>query len=217
MNLRSYNRIKNELGSDICLVAVSKGQPLEKILELYNLGHRDFGENFLQEMLEKKAQLPDDIKWHFLGNIQSNKLSKISDSSYLIHSVSRQKIYKLLLNSKPKESIRILLQLKLGLEETKAGLSENEILSIVKNHNKDSKVEIKGVMAISENNISNAELMAQFESAENFFKKLQLIDNRVEILSMGMSNDYREAISFNTNMVRLGTLIFGKRKIKNEG
>ena len=118
------------------------------------------------------------------------------------------------MNSKPKESIRILLQLKLGLEETKAGLSENEILSIVKNHNKDSKVEIKGVMVVSENNISNAELMAQFESAENFFKKLQLIDNRVEILSMGMSNDYKEAISFNTNMVRLGTLIFGKRKMK---
>ena len=216
MNLRSYNRIKNELGSDICLVAVSKGQPLEKILKLYNLGHRDFSENFARDV-GKKAKLPDDIKWHFLGNIQSNKLSKISDTSYLIHSVSRQKIYKLLVNSKPKESIRILLQLKLGLEETKAGLSENEILSIVKNHNKDSKVEIKGVMAISENNISNAELMAQFESAENFFKKLQLIDNRVEILSMGMSNDYREAISFNTNMVRLGTLIFGKRKIKNEG
>ena len=217
MSLEAYLKIKKEISPKACLIAVSKGQPIQKILKLYNDGHRDFGENFLQELLEKKAHLPDDIKWHFLGNIQSNKLSKISDTSYLIHSVSRQKIYKLLLNSKPKESIRILLQLKLGLEETKAGLSENEILSIVKNHNKDSKVEIKGVMAISENNISNAELMAQFESAENFFKKLQLIDNRVEILSMGMSNDYREAISFNTNMVRLGTLIFGKRKIKNEG
>ena len=216
MNLKSYSRIKNELDPDICLVAVSKGQPLEKILELYNLGHKDFGENFLQEMLEKKAQLPDDIRWHFLGNIQSNKLSKILDSSYLIHSVSRQKIYKLLVNSKPKDSIRILLQLKLGLEETKAGFSENEILSIVKNHNKGSKIEIKGVMAISENNISNTELIAQFESAEKLFKNLQLIDNEIEILSMGMSNDYKEALSFNTNMIRLGTIIFGKRNLNNE-
>ena len=216
MNLKSYNRIKNELGSDICLVAVSKGQPLEKILELYNLGHRDFGENFLQEMLEKKAQLPDDIKWHFLGNIQSNKLSKILDSSYLIHSVSRQKIYKLLVNSKPKDSIRILLQLKLGIEETKSGFSENEILSIVKNHNKGSKIKIKGVMAISENNISNTELIAQFEYAGKLFKNLQLIDNEIEILSMGMSNDYKEALSFNTNMIRLGTIIFGKRNLNNE-
>ena len=80
MSLEAYLEIKKEITPKACLIAVSKGQPIQKILKLYNEGHRDFGENFLQELSEKKAQLPDDIKWHFLGNIQSNKLSKIVES-----------------------------------------------------------------------------------------------------------------------------------------
>tara|TARA_B100001029_G_scaffold179234_1_gene188047 strand:+ start:2768 stop:3409 length:642 start_codon:yes stop_codon:yes gene_type:complete len=212
MNLETYNRIKKELGSEVGLIAVSKGQTGEKILSLYNQGHRDFGENFLQELVEKKNQLPDDIRWHFLGNIQSNKLPKIIESSYIIHSISRQKIYEILINAETNISTKILLQLKLGSEKTKGGFSENEIINIVKNHDRNSNVSIKGIMVISENNIDNVTRKQQFSQAKKLFEKIKKINNEIEILSMGMSNDYQVAISCDSNMVRLGTVIFGKRK-----
>ena len=212
MNLETYNKIKKELGSEVCLIAVSKGQPKQKIMSLYNAGHRDFGENFLQELIEKRCKLPDDIRWHFLGNIQSNKLSKIVESSYIIHSISRHKIYELLINKRANISTKILLQLKLGLEETKSGFSENEIINIVKNHSNHSSVRIKGIMVISENNIENTTRKRQFSQAKELFEKIKKINNEIEILSMGMSDDYQAAVSCNSNMVRLGTIIFGKRE-----
>ena len=212
MNLETYNKIKKELGSVVCLIAVSKGQSKQKIMSLYNAGHRDFGENFLQELIEKRCELPDDIRWHFLGNIQSNKLSKIVESSYIIHSISRHKIYELLINKRANISTKILLQLKLGLEETKSGFSENEIINIVKNHSNHSSVRIKGIMVISENNIENTTRKRQFSQAKELFQKIKKINNEIEILSMGMSDDYQAAVSCNSNMVRLGTIIFGKRE-----
>tara|TARA_Y100000766_G_scaffold263221_1_gene255059 strand:- start:21 stop:659 length:639 start_codon:yes stop_codon:yes gene_type:complete len=212
MNLETYNKIKKELGSEVCLIAVSKGQSTQKIMSLYHAGHRDFGENFLQELIEKRCELPDDIRWHFLGNIQSNKLSKIVESSYIIHSISRHKIYELLINKRANISTKILLQLKLGSEETKSGFSENEIINIVKNHSKRSNLRIKGIMVISENYIENTTRKQQFSQAKKLFEKIKKINNEIEILSMGMSDDYQVAVSCNSNMVRLGTVIFGKRQ-----
>ncbi len=212
MNLEAYLKIKEEIGSKACLIAVSKGQPIQKILGLYNEGHRNFGENFLQELSEKKAQLPDDIKWHFLGNIQSNKLPEIVKASHIIHSVSRHKIYKLLVNGVSEVSVNILLQLKLGSEQTKSGFSEDEILDIVEKHDKQSKIKIKGIMVISENNIDSSEIKLQFQQARRLFEKTKKINDEIEIISMGMSSDYHEALSCNSNMVRLGTVIFGERE-----
>jgi len=212
MNLEAYLKIKEEIGSKACLIAVSKGQPIQKILGLYNEGHRNFGENFLQELSEKKAQLPNDIKWHFLGNIQSNKLPEIVKASHIIHSVSRHKIYKLLVNGVSEASVNILLQLKLGSEQTKSGFSENEILDIVEKHDKQSKIKIKGIMVISENNIDSSEIKLQFQQARRLFEKTKKINDEIEIISMGMSSDYHEALSCNSNMVRLGTVIFGERE-----
>ena len=211
MSLETYLKIKKEIGSKATLIAVSKGQPIKKILKLYNEGHRDFGENFLQELSEKKVQLPSDIRWHFLGNIQSNKVSKIVESSHMIHSVSRYKIYKLLVNDLSEVAANILLQLKLGSEETKSGFSENEILDIIEKHDKQSKIKIKGMMVISENRIDASTIKLQFQQARGLFEKIKKINNEIDILSMGMSSDYHEAISCNSNMVRLGTVIFGKR------
>ena len=211
MSLETYLKIKKEIGSKATLIAVSKGQPIKKILKLYNEGHRDFGENFLQELSEKKAQLPADIRWHFLGNMQSNKVSKIVESSHMIHSVSRYKIYKLLVNDLSEVAANILLQLKLGSEETKSGFSENEILDIIEKHDKQSKIKIKGMMVISENRIDASTIKLQFQQAHGLFGKIKKINNEIDILSMGMSSDYHEAISCNSNMVRLGTVIFGKR------
>ena len=212
MNLETYNKIKKELGSEVCLIAVSKGLSKQKIMSLYHAGHRDFGENFLQELIEKRCELPDDIRWHFLGNIQSNKLSKIIESSYIIHSISRHKIYELLINKRANISTKILLKLKLGSEETKSGFSENEIINIVKNHSKRSSVRIKGIMVISENYIENTTRKQQFSQAKKLFEKIKKINNEIDILSMGMSDDYQAAVSCNSNMVRLGTVIFGKRE-----
>jgi len=212
MNLEAYLKIKEEIGSKACLIAVSKGQPIQKILGLYNEGHRNFGENFLQELSEKKAQLPNDIKWHFLGNIQSNKLPEIVKASHIIHSVSRHKIYKLLVNGVSEVSVNILLQLKLGSEQTKSGFSEDEILDIVEKHDKQSKIKIKGIMVISENNIDSSEIKLQFQQARRLFEKTKKINDEIEIISMGMSSDYHEALSCNSNMVRLGTVIFGERE-----
>tara|TARA_B100001996_G_scaffold374411_1_gene352984 strand:+ start:942 stop:1580 length:639 start_codon:yes stop_codon:yes gene_type:complete len=212
MNLEAYLKIKEEIGSKACLIAVSKGQPIQKILGLYNEGHRNFGENFLQELSEKKAQLPDDIKWHFLGNIQSNKLPEIVKASHIIHSVSRHKIYKLLVSGVSEVSVNILLQLKLGSEQTKSGFSEDEILDIVEKHDKQSKIKIKGIMVISENNIDSSEIKLQFQQARRLFEKTKKINDEIEIISMGMSSDYHEALSCNSNMVRLGTVIFGERE-----
>ena len=211
MDLTNYLKIKEMLGPNITLVAVSKGQPIDKIMSLYELGHRDFGENFLQELDQKRQQLPNDIKWHFLGNIQSNKLSKIVRSSFMIHSVSRKKIYDQLINLDRKETTRILLQLKLGHEKTKSGFSEEDAFSIVRNHNESSKIKIKGLMAISENNVQNVEILNQFKSAHKFFKSLQSLTNQIDTLSMGMSNDYEMAILCKSNLIRLGTIIFGDR------
>ncbi len=216
MNLETYLKIKKEIGSKALLIAVSKGQSTKKILKLYNEGHRDFGENFLQELSKKKAQLPDDIRWHFLGNIQSNKLSKIVESSYMIHSISRYKIYNLLLNELSDTTTIILLQLKLGSEKTKSGFSENEIMNIIEKHDKQSKIKIKGIMVISENNINNLKIREQFDKAEKLFRTVKKINKEIEILSMGMSSDYYEAMSFNSNMIRIGTAIFGERGKKNE-
>ena len=135
----------------------------------------------------------------------------------MIHSVSRYKIYKLLFNDLSDAKTNVLLQLKLGSEKTKSGFSENEIVKIIDKHDKRSKIKIKGIMVISENNINSLKIREQFHKAEKLFKTLKKINKDVEILSMGMSSDYYEAISFNSNMIRIGTAIFGKRGKKNNG
>ena len=131
MNLHKFNSISDSLALNQKLIAVSKGQDLRKIRQLYDVGQRDFGENFLQELKEKKDMLPDDIRWHFLGNIQSNKIKDIVKYSYLIHSIGRSKILDKIAKLESYKKIQVLLQLKLGEEETKSGFNETEIFQIV--------------------------------------------------------------------------------------
>ena len=123
MTLINYQKIKQELNNRQELIAVSKGQDVSKIKKLYDLGHRDFGENYLQELIKKSTALPADINWHFLGKIQTNKIKNIIKFSNLIHSVSREKVYQKILNTDVKEKCNFLLQLKLGNEDSKDGLS----------------------------------------------------------------------------------------------
>tara|TARA_B100000886_G_scaffold3830_1_gene2375 strand:- start:966 stop:1601 length:636 start_codon:yes stop_codon:yes gene_type:complete len=211
MNLHKFNSISENLKSHQRLIAVSKGQDLEKIKQLYNIGQRDFGENFLQELKEKKDLLPDDIRWHFLGNIQSNKIKDIVMCSDLIHSIGRNKILDKILKLESNKNIKILLQLKLGEEKTKSGFNEQEIYQIV-SRNKSTNIIIKGLMVIAEGGIKKEKLKLQFSQAKNVFEKMKSMNEDVDYLSMGMSNDYELALSCGSNMIRIGTSIFGARK-----
>ena len=211
MNLHKFNSISESLKSHQRLIAVSKGQDLEKIIQLYDKGQRDFGENFLQELKEKKDLLPGDIKWHFLGNIQSNKIRDIVMCSDLIHSIGRNKILEKILKLESNKKIKILLQLKLGEEETKSGFNEKEIYKIL-SRNKSTNTIIKGLMVIAEGGIQKEKLKLQFSQAKNVFEKMKTMNKDVEYLSMGMSNDYALALTCGSNMIRIGTSIFGARK-----
>lgn len=210
MNLHKFYKISKTLEAHQKLIAVSKGQSKEKIRLLYETGQRDFGENFLQELKGKKDTLPDDINWHFLGNIQSNKVKEIVECSDLIHSIGRIKILNKILNLEFSKNIEILLQLKLGREETKSGFSEEEIYEIMMN-NKFKNITLKGLMVIAEGNIESEKLIEQFLHAKDIFMKIKTMNKDVEYLSMGMSNDYELALSSGSNMIRIGTSIFGAR------
>ena len=210
MDLHKFNYISQKLESHQKLIAVSKGQDLKKIKKLYDLGQRDFGENFLQELKEKKAALPSDIRWHFLGNIQSNKIKDIVLHSDLIHSIGRFKILDKISKLRSKKNIQILLQLKLGEEETKSGFGEAEIYEIVAS-NDLTNITIKGLMVIAEGGAEEEKLKLQFSQAKNVFEKIKSMNKNIEFLSMGMSNDYELAISHGSNMIRIGTSIFGAR------
>ena len=210
MKLDKFHNISNTLKSHQKLIAVSKGQDIGKIKHLYDIGHRDFGENFLQELKEKKDMLPKDITWHFLGNIQSNKVKDIVACSDLVHSVSRLKVLDKISQLDGKKNIEILLQLKLGEEQTKSGFSEIEIYEIME-QNQFKNITIKGLMVIGEGRIEEEKLKAQFLQANNVFNKMKTMKKDVEYLSMGMSNDYELALAYGSNMVRIGTSIFGAR------
>ena len=211
MNLEIYKSIRSDLNGT-CLVAVSKKHSVEKIMALYNKGHRDFGENFIQELVEKRKQLPKDINWHFLGNIQTNKIKLIAQHSSLIQSVGRTKVYNHLLKTGLEKEISILLQLKLGHEDTKSGLTEKEIIRIIEHHPEDSNVKVCGLMGITENNISETERAEQFDQCNNLYSQIRATAKNVEILSLGMSNDWEGAIKHGSTMIRIGTKIFGERK-----
>ena len=211
MNLHKFNSISGNLKSHQRLIAVSKGHDLEKIIRLYDKGQRDFGENFLQELKEKKDLLPCDIRWHFLGNIQSNKIKDIVSCSDLIHSIGRNKILDKILKLESSKKINILLQLKLGQEETKSGFNEKEIYKIL-SRDKSTNTIIKGLMVIAEGGIPKEKLKLQFSQAKNVFEKMKSMNKDIEYLSMGMSNDYELALSYGSNMIRIGTSIFGVRK-----
>ena len=211
MNLEIYKSIRSDLNGT-CLVAVSKKHSVEKIMALYNEGHRDFGENFIQELVEKRKQLPKDINWHFLGNIQTNKIKLIAQHSSLIQSVGRTKVYNHLLKTGLEKEIKILLQLKLGHEDTKSGLTEKEIIRIIEHHPEDSNVKVCGLMGITENNISETERAEQFDQCNNLYSQIRATAKNVEILSLGMSNDWEGAIKHGSTMIRIGTKIFGERK-----
>ena len=208
---KNLNHLYKNISKDIVVVAVSKTKPNEDILEAYSSGHKSFGENKVQELIEKHNTLPNDIQWHFIGHLQRNKVKNIIKFIHLIHSVDS---YKLLneINKRAKNENRVvdcLIQVKIATEENKYGFNFEEIDDVINFSKNLNHINVKGFMGMStltnDNNIINNE----FSKLQNIFKNYK--SKTLNILSMGMSNDYNLAIENGSNMIRLGSIIFGKR------
>lgn len=216
VNKEAYNQVHEELRlSKITLVAVSKTKPIEDILELYNLGHRDFGENYVQELGEKALKLPNDIRWHFIGHLQTNKVRSIIPFIYLIHGVDSLKLLKEIDKQaeKSKRVIDCLLQVHISQEETKFGFDEAELLNLELKH--FLNVRIKGLMGMASLTDDINKIRIEFKSLRTLFEKLKAQNPELSILSMGMSADYKIAIEEGSNMVRIGSLLFGERNYES--
>lgn len=202
--------------ADAKLIAVSKKKSVEDILEAYEAGQRDFGENYIQELVEKKEQLPDDIRWHFIGHLQRNKVKYISDFIHLIHAVDSIRLIKEINKQALKQDkmIDVLLQLHLAQENSKFGIPVNDFESFIGELKKAqiSNVRIKGLMTMASNTDDTNQIKSEFEKAKKFSILLQTLYPDAKELSMGMSGDYKLAIEQGSTMVRIGSSIFGKRE-----
>ncbi len=217
VNKEKYQQINEELRlSKITLVAVSKTKPVEDILELYDLGHRDFGENYVQELVEKAERLPKDIRWHFIGHLQSNKVKLITSFIYLIHGVDSLKLLKEIDKQaeKNKRLIDCLLQVHIAEEETKFGFDENELFAL--EIGQFVNVKIKGLMGMASLSEYVNKIRTEFKHLKTIYKKLSTLTPQLSILSMGMSADYKIAIEEGSNMVRIGSLLFGERNYESK-
>jgi len=219
VNSKSYQEIISELSEKrITLVAVSKTKPVEDILELYNLGHRDFGENYVQELAEKAGRLPKDIRWHFIGHLQSNKVKTIAPFIHLIHGVDSLKLLQEI-NKQGEKNNRVidcLLQVHIAQEETKFGLDEKELKDIFNQLTIQplSNVRVCGLMGMASFTDNMNKVRSEFRYLKTLFEKfaqLQTSNLKLQTLSMGMSSDYKIALEEGSNLVRIGSLIFGER------
>ena len=192
------------------LVAVSKLQFPEKIKTLYDFGHRHFGENYVQELLEKKEMFPADIQWHFIGHLQSNKVKYIAPFIHLIHGVDTEKLLKEINKQAAKagRQIAVLLQVFIADEETKFGMDEGEVEAVMQNKSAYPHVCIKGLMGMASFSEDMDKVGREFEGLKRLYDKYP----EFEILSMGMSADYQTALTHGSNMVRIGSLVFGHRQ-----
>jgi hypothetical protein len=215
------NKLKGKLPANVKLIAVSKTKPKEDILEAYRAGHRDFGENKVQEMVAKADRLPSDISWHMIGHLQSNKVKYIAPFVSMIHSVDKEKLLKTI-NKEADKAGRIipcLLQFHIAQEETKFGLSLDEATEMLKHKDKYPQVRIDGVMGMATFTDDKEQARREFKMLKNIFNTLKKEFFRDNInfkeISMGMSDDYQTAIEEGSTMIRIGSAIFGERDYSN--
>ncbi|CAG0956411.1 MAG: YggS family pyridoxal phosphate-dependent enzyme [Bacteroidetes bacterium] len=214
----NLNNLKKQVGNQVAIVAVSKKKSPEMILEAYKAGHRHFGENYVQELCEKKEKLPQDICWHFIGHLQTNKVKQIAPFIYLIHGVDSFKLLKEInkqaqINNR---KINVLLQAHIAQEETKFGLNKAELYAIIGSDElkKMENISILGLMGMASNTENSAIIEKEFKELNEIYseiKKRRLLNLDFKILSMGMSSDYHIALKEGSNMLRIGSTIFGER------
>jgi PLP dependent protein len=212
-----YFQLQHELSlKGVELVAVSKTKPLEDIRELYELGQRDFGENYVQELLEKQSSLPKDIRWHFIGHLQTNKVKYIAPFVYLIHGIDSLKLLREVekQGQKFKRKIDVLLQVHIAREDTKFGFDDTELDEVVQMLPGFNHLNIKGLMGMASLTEDISQVKSEFQLLKQLYKKYSYLIPSFSILSMGMSGDYKIAVEQDSNMVRIGSLLFGERHIK---
>ena len=211
--VKNFKLIKKTITDNVQIIAVSKTKSKDEILKIYNIGHKNFGENKIQELKEKYNQLPKDIKWHMIGHVQRNKVKYIAPFIELIHSVDSLKLM-LEINKqgkKNKRKIKCLLQIKIANEENKFGLFKDEVENLISLSNNLNYIKIIGLMGMATYTNNHKIIDREFNEIYNLFKILKLSHKQLSVLSIGMSNDYLIAINNGSNMIRIGSQIFGER------
>ena len=205
--------LKNSLPKTVTLIAVSKTKPQFDLIEAYEAGQRDFGENKIQEMSEKWEHLPKDIHWHMIGHVQTNKVKYMAPFVHLIHAVDSLKLLKEIQKQalKNNRTIGCLIQIRIAQEETKFGLPAEELSSLVEAAKQFPNVAIKGLMGMASFTSNQEQVRQEFKNLAEIFSAFKLVNPESTILSMGMSGDYQMAIEEGSTMIRVGSKIFGER------
>ena len=216
VNENVYHQLKAELDErGVTLLAVSKTKPIADIEALYQLGQRDFAENYVQELVDKQPLLPPDIRWHFIGHLQRNKVKYIASFCHLIQGVDSLSLLQEVNKQAQKHQrvIEVLLQVHIASEETKFGLSEQEVFSILAQVPLYPHVRIIGLMGMASFTDNTKQVQSEFLHLRSIFDKAreQFSEPSLRVLSMGMSGDYQLAIDCGSTMVRVGSLLFGAR------
>ena len=215
MNIsENIKKFKEEL-NDVSLVAISKTKPTSDLMEAYNAGQRIFGENKIQEMTEKWEELPKDIDWHMVGHVQRNKVKYMAPYVGLIHAIDSLKLLKEINKEAEKNDrvINCLLQIKIADEESKFGITAEEAEAILKSEKlaEMNNVKITGLMGMATFTEDKDQVKKEFQYLKSLFDEFQKKFKDLKILSMGMSGDYKIAVESGSNMVRIGSAIFGER------
>ena len=205
--------INNEIKDKADLIAVSKTRSVEQIIEAYSHGQKKFGENRVHEIVEKYNNLPKDIEWHMIGHLQKNKVKHISKFISLIHSLDRLSLAKEIDKNgrKDNRSIDCLIQIKISNDESKYGLNPEQLDSFYADLKEFENINIIGLMAMATYTKDQSLIADEFKKMEKLFKEMKTIDSNFKILSIGMSDDYQLAINNGSNMIRVGSKIFGQR------
>lgn len=213
--------VRNTIPSGVTLVAVSKTHPADTVRTVYEAGQRIFGENRPQEMCSKHAELPQDIRWHMIGHLQTNKVKYIAPFVELIHSVDSDRLLATIDREAAKNGrvIDVLMEVHVAVEETKSGWEPDELRRYAadKGWKKYENVRIRGLMTIASNTTDDSRIRADFSSVRDLFLELRdnCFGNKFDTLSMGMTHDYPIAIECGATMVRIGSKIFGDRDYTN--
>ena len=209
--IEGFRNLRNKNGDNVKTIAVSKRSTSEEILSVYNLNHKDFGENRVQDLIVKHNKLPKDINWHMIGHLQRNKVKDIIEFIHLIHSVDSLRLLDQINNESIKKKLKtdILIQVKISKDVSKYGFLTDELDNVFKNYlsNKYRNINILGLMGMATftDNISQVE--SEFSLLSSLYNKYSKMTN-LKYLSMGMSGDYLSALKYNSNMIRLGSAIF---------
>lgn len=215
----NLEQVKTSLKDGVNLVAVSKTKPISDLMQAYDAGQRVFGENKVQELCDKHEEMPKDIEWHMIGHLQRNKVKYIVPFVSLIHGVDSERLLVEINKQAVKYGVTVncLLQLHVAQEQTKFGFSFQEVTELLNSKDFESRfsnVKIKGLMAMATNTPDEDQLRKEFSSVKDLSSKLKTINKlnlELEVVSMGMSGDYKIAMEEGSNMVRVGSTIFGKR------